>query len=109
MHDFLVKLAKAKLDTLPPITVYEPEEIPEDLMLDADKSDTVIKKVDGKYTVEGEWLYNLMGRINFSDYESLSYFQRVLIKNGVIDALKEEGVKEGDTVSIFGFEFDFVF
>jgi GTP-binding protein len=50
-----------------------------------------------------------MGQINFSDYESLNFFQRILIKNGVIEKLKEAGVEEGDTVSIYDFEFDFVY
>lgn len=42
------------------------------------------------------------------DYESLQYFERVLQSSGVIRALKEAGVSEGDTVSIYDFEFDFV-
>ena len=46
---------------------------------------------------------------NFDDYESLNFFQRILIKNGVIDKLREAGVEEGDTVSIYDFEFDFVY
>ena len=50
-----------------------------------------------------------MGQINFGDYESLNFFQRVLVKNGVIDKLREAGVEEGDTVSIYDFEFDFVY
>ena len=61
------------------------------------------------YYVEGDWLYNLMGQVNFEDYESLNFFQRILIKNGVIDMLRNEGVQEGDTVSIYDFEFDFVY
>jgi GTP-binding protein len=50
-----------------------------------------------------------MGQVNFEDYESLNFFQRVLIKNGVIDMRRNEGVQEGDTVSIYDFEFDFVY
>ena len=40
--------------------------------------------------------------------QSLQYFQRVLQSKGVFDALRDAGVKDGDTVSIYGFEFDFV-
>ena len=69
---------------------------------------TFIKKENGVYYVEGEWLYNFMGQINFGDYESLNFFQRVLVKNGVIDLLRKEGIEEGDTVSIYDFEFDYV-
>ena len=58
--------------------------------------------------VEGEWLFNLMGQINFSNYESLNFFQRVLDKSGVFTELEARGCKEGDTVSIYDFEFDYI-
>ena len=58
--------------------------------------------------VEGEWLLQVINSVNFDDYESLQYFQRVLIQTGVIDALREAGIQEGDTVSIYEIEFDFV-
>jgi len=58
--------------------------------------------------VEGDWLYRVMGNINFSDRESLMYFQRVLRNSGVIKALEEKGATDGDTVSIYDFEFDFL-
>ena len=63
---------------------------------------------NGKFIVEGEWLYNFMGQINFSDYESLNFFQRVLQNSGVFTALEEKGCRDGHTVSIYGFEFDYV-
>ena len=107
----LVRLATDKLRDLPPITIYEPEYSPEDeaISSSAGVRETTVRKENGKYIVEGEWLYNFMGQINFDDYESLNFFQRVLIKNGVIDKLREAGIEEGDTVSIYDFEFDFVF
>ena len=71
--------------------------------------ETTVRREDGKFIVEGEWLYNFMGQINFDDYESLNFFQRVLSKNGVIDKLREAGIEEGDTVSIYAFELDFVY
>ena len=106
-----MKITADTLKTLPPITVYETEYSPEDEAIDnaVGKKDTFVKKENGKFIVEGEWLYNFMGQINFDSYESLNFFQRVLIKNGVIDKLREAGVEEGDTVSIYDFEFDFVY
>ena len=49
-----------------------------------------------------------MNAVNFDDSESLQYFQRVLIETGVIDALREAGCQEGDTVDLYDLEFDFV-
>ena len=61
------------------------------------------------FFVEADWLLRVLQGVNFDDYESLQYFQRVLQSAGVIDALVKAGVAEGDTVSIYDFEFDFVF
>ncbi len=109
--DELVSLAAEKLKELPPLTVYEPEYTAEDAIgvTEEDVMQTTVRRENDKYVVEGEWLFNFMGNINFSDYESLNFFQRVLIKNGVINKLREAGVEEGDTVSIYDFEFDFVY
>ena len=109
--DELVKVAIDKLKDLPPVTIYEPEYSPEDEAIQntAGVKETVVRRENNKYIVEGEWLYNFMGQINFDDYESLNFFQRVLIKNGVIDKLRQAGVEEGDTVNIYDFEFDFVY
>lgn len=105
--DELVRRTAEVLSTLPELTVYEAEVAPEEVLVDA--KETIIRKEDGVYYVEGTWLYNFMGQINFDDYESLNFFQRVLQKNGVIDKLREAGVEEGDTVNIYDFEFDFVY
>ena len=105
--DTLVRRTAEVLATLPELTVYETEVAPEEVLVDA--KETLIRKEDGVYFVEGAWLYNFMGQINFDDYESLNFFQRVLQKNGVIDKLREAGVEEGDTVNIYDFEFDFVY
>ena len=109
--DELVRCAAEKLRDLPPITVYESEMTPEDEALRnlSGEKITTVRREGSKFIVEGEWLFNFMGQINFSDYESLNFFQRVLMKNGVIDKLRESGVEEGDTVSIYDFEFDFVY
>ncbi len=107
----LVATARRILDTLPPITVYDAEITPEDEAATSSVGarETTVRRDGDVFVVEGEWLYNFMGQINFDDYESLNFFQRVLAKNGVIDKLRQAGVEEGDTVSIYDFEFDFVY
>lgn len=105
--DDMVKLVAKRLRDLPPITVYESEYDESDAYVSGGK-ETIIKNVNGVFVVEGEWLYNLMGQINFSNYESLNFFQRVLDKSGVFKALEDKGCREGDTVSIYDFEFDYI-
>ncbi|MBR2650978.1 MAG: GTPase ObgE [Clostridia bacterium] len=108
--DKLVSLTSERLAELPPLTVYEPEYIEEEPdVSENDVSATTVRREGNIYVVEGQWLFNFMSRINFNDYESLNFFQRVLIKHGVIEKLREAGVEEGDTVSIYDFEFDFVY
>ena len=109
----LVHTTARLLEELPPLTVYESEISPEEQALKsargaADKETLIRRESDGTFVVEGEWLYNLVGQTNFEDYESLNFFQRVLQKSGVFELLEEHGCRDGDSVSIYDFEFDFV-
>ena len=63
---------------------------------------------DDVYFVEGEWLLKILQRTDLDDYESLQYFERILRSSGIISALEDAGVKEGDTVNVLDVEFDFV-
>ena len=104
----LIALAAERLKDLPPVIRYESELSPEaDESASADRSVTV-RRIKGVWEVEGEWLSRLVDSVNFSDRESLNYFDRMLRTNGVFDALRAAGVQDGDTVSIYGFECDFV-
>ncbi|MDD2268870.1 MAG: GTPase ObgE [Eubacteriales bacterium] len=105
IDDLLVAIAE-KLKTLPPITVYESEKLLEQEEVATDRS-TDIDLVDGVYYVTGEWLEKVVGSVNFGDRESLQYFQRVLRKSGVIALLEEYGIVDGDTVDIYGMQFDY--
>ncbi len=67
-----------------------------------------IEKVEDYFVIEGEQAVKLVQSVNLDDYESLSYFQRKLRMLGIIDKLKDAGVKEGDTVCIGDFEFDYM-
>ena len=109
--DTLVEKVRAELENLPELTVYEPEitELESSAFRASTTADTTVTRENDTYYVEGAWLLNLMGQINFDNYESLNYFQRSLIKNGVIDLLKEKGIKEGDIVNIYDFEFEFIY
>ena len=78
-----------------------------DEMLGVDKK-FEIEEEDGVFFVDAPWIQPIMRTVDPDDWSSLQYFQRVLINSGIIAKLEEMGAKEGDTVSIEGFEFDFV-
>ncbi len=104
----IINAVAAKLATLPPIKRYEKEEIPAEFFEKNSDGKFTISVQDGIYSVEGEWLLRILQRCDLDDYESLQYFQRVLHSSGIIDALVEKGIQEGDTVEIYDLEFDFV-
>ena len=106
--DPLLKRITELLSKLPPVVRYEPEPLPVKPLEGIGRNEVKVTNRDGVFVVEGEWLLQVINSVNFDDYESLQYFQRVLIKSGVIDALREAGINEGDTVSIYDIEFDFV-
>ncbi len=97
-----------KLQTLPPIKRYETEVIPVEMFEKSQDKGFTITVRDNVYFVEAEWLLKILQRCDLDDYESLQYFQRILVSSGIIDALHERGIQEGDTVSIYDLEFDFV-
>ena len=72
------------------------------------KKDFRVTVEDGVYFVEADWLLDILRTANMDDYSSLQYFQNVLRTSGIIDKLEEMGIEEGDTVSIFDFEFEYL-
>ena len=104
----LISAVWNKLQTLPPIKKYEAEAIPLEMFEKQNDKGFTIHVEDDVYFVEAPWLLKILQRTDLDDYESLQYFQRILISSGIIDALRERGICEGDTVSIYDLEFDFV-
>ncbi len=108
----LIGAVASELDKLPPVKEYEvqpltPQELDEKIGNDQKFNITVGD--DGVYYVEAEWLEHIMRTVDMDDYSSLQYFQRVLRNSGIIDKLEQMKIEEGDTVNIFGFEFDYVY
>ncbi len=102
----LMRTIAGKLRELPPVTVYAPEYVK--LLAEAgEASDLSIEHIDDLWIVSGKWLQQLIGDINFADYESRMYFDRQLRKSGLFERLEEMGIEDGDTVSIYDFEFDY--
>ena len=104
----VINAAAAMLATLPAVRRFESEEIPLEVVLKKKNTGFSVTKEDGVYIVDAPWLASIIARTDMDDYESLQYLQRVLVSSGIIDALREKGIEEGDTVSIYDFEFEFV-
>ncbi len=108
----LIDAAYRELEKLPPIKEYEVEPpAPAELDEQAGNGERfeITRGDDAVFYVTAPWLEHIMRTVDMDDYASLQYFQRVLRNSGIIDKLEEMGIEEGDTVNIFGFEFDFVF
>lgn len=104
----IIDAVAAKLAALPAIKKYEKEEIPAEFFEKNKSGKFTVTVEDDVYFVEADWLLKILQRTDLDDYESLQYFQRVLHSSGIIDALVEKGIQEGDTVSIYDLEFDYV-
>ncbi|NLM61819.1 MAG: Obg family GTPase CgtA [Clostridiales bacterium] len=95
------------LRTLPPIQYYESEYTPPEQELPSPE-DVTIRVEDGTYILEGDWLLRVARDINFEDHEARIHFERTLRRSGIFDRLKEMGIQNGDTVSIYNLEFEYV-
>ena len=78
---------------------YEKEELPD--------QEIIIKVKDGIYYVSGGPIERLMGKVNIFDVESRQYMDRVLNNLGVMDRLKEMGLRTGDTIDIVGYQLEY--
>ena len=103
----LVKKAAELLSVLPPVTVYEPEYVPKAPVMDASAPLDIRREDDGTWVVESPWLRQVMNSVNFADYESRMWFDKVLRDNGIFRQLEDAGVQDGDTVALFDFEFEY--
>jgi GTP-binding protein len=98
-----------RLEQLPPVQVFAPEVSVEAEVSTPTEREIHIEVEDGIYYVSGAWVERIVGSINFDDYESRMYFERVLRKAGVFDMLEREGIQEKDTVDVLGLQFEYVF
>lgn len=103
----LVGKAAEMLSVLPPVTVYEPEYVPKPPAVDSADSLDIRRSDDGTWLVDGTWLQRLMGSVNFADYESRMWFDKMLRESGLFRRLEEMGIQDGDTVSMYDWEFEY--
>ena len=94
------------IKTLPKEEIVEVEDRIVYTLDDDEEEQFIIEIIKGEFIVTGPAVQRLMGRVNIGDNESYAYMEKMLKKIGITQALKEKGVKEGDTVKILEWEFE---
>ncbi len=110
LNEMLYKVADL-LENASYFPLYEEDEFLENKIyeLEEDKPKFEIHQdPDGVYVVTGEIIERMFKMTNFQQHESVRRFSRMLRKYGVDHALREKGVKDGDIVRIFEYEFEFL-
>ena len=102
----LVQRIAAMLADLPPVIVYEPEYVPRPPQIDTSEPLSITREGD-TWLVDGPWLQRLMANVNFSDYESRMYFDKMLRQSGLFDQLEQMGIQDGHIVSLYNLEFEY--
>ena len=68
---------------------------------------TVEKVEDGLYSVEGPRIERMLGYTNIDSEKGFMFFQNFMKNNGILEELEELGIEDGDTVKIYGHQFDY--
>ena len=90
----------------------EPVEFEQEFFLDLQQDEEwesieVEMEEPGVYSVKGPKVERMLGYTNLESEKGFDFFQRFMKDNGVLKRLEELGIEEGDTVKVFGWEFDY--
>ena len=102
VQDLLDKLPKEKV-------IFKQEYFPEDALINSDLPYTVSQDELDKHLfhVEGPRIERMLGYTNLDSEKGFAFFQRFLKDCGILERLEQEGIKEGDTVQMYGHQFDY--
>ena len=101
---------KELLDSCPKkAIVFEQEFFPEDMLLAENLPYTVEQDPEDehRFIIEGPKIEKMLGYTNLDSEKGFAFFQRFLKDTGILDELEQAGIQEGDTVKMYGFEFDY--
>lgn len=93
------------LDQTP--VMFEQEYFPENELIHVDLPYTVEVDEDGMYVVEGPKIEKMLGYTNLDSEKGFAFFQTFLKEAGILEQLEEAGIQEGDTVRMYGLQFDY--
>lgn len=91
------------------VTVFEPEYNPGLAALqNSDDPYTVeYDRSNGEYVIEGPKIEKMLGYTNLDSEKGFAFFQRFLKNTGILEQLEQLGIKDGDTVRMYGLSFDY--
>ena len=101
----LMNYVSKTLKTLPKENLVEIKEKEKFYTLN-DEPDFIITREKGAFVVKGEKVDSIMRKVNIGDYESLFYLHKRLDEIGLNQALKKQGIKDGDIVKIGDYEME---
>ena len=96
-----------KLQTVDQAPVIFEKEFDINGLRSAENLPYTVEVVDGVYVVEGPRIEKMLGYTNLESEKGFVFFQNFLRENGILDQLEEAGIQEGDTVRMYGLEFDY--
>lgn len=87
--------------------VFEQEYFPNEFNDNPEEPFTVEKLEEGLYSIEGPRIERMLGYTNLEAEKGFIFFQNFMKENGILDELESLGIQDGDTVKIYGHEFDY--
>ena len=86
--------------------VFEQEYFPEEELINIDLPYEITME-DGMYVVEGPKIEKMLGYTNLDSEKGFQFFQKFLKDTGILEELENAGIEEGDTVKMYGLQFDY--
>lgn len=102
---YYVKGLLDQMDDAP--VVYEQEFFPDSHFAEGEPYTIEISPEDGAYVVEGPKIDKMLGYTNIESEKGFLFFQKFLKEQGILKELEQKGIQDGDTVRMYGLEFDY--
>lgn len=107
VRELLFYVAELLKETKNQPVVFEKEFFTETLEAASEPYFVEYNEEDQVYVVEGPRIEKMLGYTNIDSEKGFEFFQNFLKTNGILKELEELGIQDGDTVRMYGLEFDY--